>query len=659
MKISRVAIRNFMPYFGSNELHFPTDDFKNVVLVFGDNMRGKTSLMNAIRWAFYAAAVDRYSQEIPLERLVNSDAAGEGDWEVSVGVDFEHEGRAYELRRTARKRPGIGRPQRREDFLVEESLRMDGSVVRGDLVVETINRVVPKQISRFFLFDGELLQEYEALLAEENEQGRRIKEAIEQVLGVPALIKGKADLKILRKPFDKQWQQDLKQNGAVKTFSERLTALEKEADLLEQDRIAQDEALARQRRSHSALQEQIDETQAQFAQKAEMDVKKARLKQIEQEKETLDQRKLQALKGAWLDMLRPRFSKALEDVQKQIDVATERVRSGIRDDKTLLTSIIANRHCDVCLQTVGASAIEKLEERLARSEDSSSKTAIDQLADLNQFAKRLGSIQYPNAQLLTQEIEAAIGRLTVEETTLLDQVSTLREQLSSFDSEKMRSIRRDAENALAAIRALEQKLSETQLKIDENERNKEKQRLLIQSNAAARDQRSGKIVELVSKLEQCFSDAIERLREDLKSDVEARATKTFKSLTTDKTYTGLRINRNYGLKIIDESGREVPLRSAGAEQIVALSLIDALNQAGRSPGPVIMDTPFGRLDPKHRRNVLEHLPTSSAQVVLFVHEGEIDPTRDLEAVGSRIGAVFTLDRISSSRTSIRKGGGAA
>ena len=169
-----------------------------------------------------------------------------------------------------------------------------------------------------------------------------------------------------------------------------------------------------------------------------------------------------------------------------------------------------------------------------------------------------------------------------------------------------------------------------------------------------KDQRSGKIVELISRLEQCFGDSIERLRDDLREGVQALATSTFRDLTTDKSYKGLRINRNYGLTIIDEHNREVPLRSAGAEQVVALSLIDALNQAGRSPGPVVMDTPFGRLDPNHRRNVLHHLPSSSAQVVLFVHEGEVNPEKDLDVVAERVGAVFRLERVSSSQTRIQR-----
>src|SRR5690606_35929867 len=107
-----------------------------------------------------------------------------------------------------------------------------------------------------------------------------------------------------------------------------------------------------------------------------------------------------------------------------------------------------------------------------------------------------------------------------------------------------------------------------------------------------------------------------------------------------------------GLTIVDEKDRDVSLRSAGAEQIVALSLIDGLNQTGRSTGPVIMDTPFGRLDPRHRSRVLQYLPKSANQVVLFVHEGEVDPERDLMQINSKIGAVFALERVSSSQTKV-------
>ena len=125
-------------------------------------------------------------------------------------------------------------------------------------------------------------------------------------------------------------------------------------------------------------------------------------------------------------------------------------------------------------------------------------------------------------------------------------------------------------------------------------------------------------------------------------------------MTTQKSYRGLEINNNYGLSIIDSSGRTVSIRSAGAEQVVALSLIDGLNRTGRAIGPVVMDTPFGRLDPKHRDNVLKHLPSVTSQFVLLVHGGEIRPDTDLASIKSRIGAVYTIGEISETQSRIER-----
>jgi DNA sulfur modification protein DndD len=65
-----------------------------------------------------------------------------------------------------------------------------------------------------------------------------------------------------------------------------------------------------------------------------------------------------------------------------------------------------------------------------------------------------------------------------------------------------------------------------------------------------------------------------------------------------------------------------------------------------------MDTPLGRLDPKHRSNVLKYLPKMADQVILLVHEGEIDPSRDLSNFAERIGSRYQIERISATESRI-------
>ena len=97
-------------------------------------------------------------------------------------------------------------------------------------------------------------------------------------------------------------------------------------------------------------------------------------------------------------------------------------------------------------------------------------------------------------------------------------------------------------------------------------------RKAIESMAPARSQRSTLKVALVADLERVFGASIERLRDrKLRERVGALANDL---LQTDddprKAYRGLDINSNYGLTILDSAGRPVSVRSAGAEQVVAL-----------------------------------------------------------------------------------------
>ena len=99
--------------------------------------------------------------------------------------------------------------------------------------------------------------------------------------------------------------------------------------------------------------------------------------------------------------------------------------------------------------------------------------------------------------------------------------------------------------------------------------------------------------------------------------------KNFTKMINRDNYKSLQINDNYGLTIISDDASPVKIRSAGASQVVALSLISALSQVGSEQRLILMDTPFGRLDKTHRRNILKTLPDLTNQLILLHHDGEI------------------------------------
>src|SRR5450830_1327294 len=98
MKLIRLTLKNFMPYKDETVLEFPEDENRNTLIVLGDNMRGKTSLLNGIRWAFYEKAQGRHLRAIPLHLMPNREAAIKGDWTMEARIEFEAGGSRYDLR---------------------------------------------------------------------------------------------------------------------------------------------------------------------------------------------------------------------------------------------------------------------------------------------------------------------------------------------------------------------------------------------------------------------------------------------------------------------------------------------------------------------------------------------------------------------------------
>ena len=114
----------------------------------------------------------------------------------------------------------------------------------------------------------------------------------------------------------------------------------------------------------------------------------------------------------------------------------------------------------------------------------------------------------------------------------------------------------------------------------------------------------------VARLEVEFAEAFRRLSR--KDDIVVQA-----KIDPEK----------FTVVLIDREGRVVNKSqlSAGEKQIYAIAMLEALARTSGRRLPVIIDTPLGRLDSKHRTNLVEHyFPGASHQVVLLSTDTEVD-----------------------------------
>jgi DNA sulfur modification protein DndD len=102
--------------------------------------------------------------------------------------------------------------------------------------------------------------------------------------------------------------------------------------------------------------------------------------------------------------------------------------------------------------------------------------------------------------------------------------------------------------------------------------------------------------------------------------------------------------------------REKRSLSAGEKQIYAISLLWGLGKSSDIELPIIIDTPFARLDSEHRTNIAKHyFPFASEQVIILSTDEEIDQ-KYFELLIASIGRKYLIEHYSENRHSIIKSG---
>ncbi len=645
--IKELHIEDFGPFKGHQTAKFSLED--GVTVVYGENMRGKTSLLNAVRFAFFGKVVGRGTKAMSLHQVGNWEQGATGKYGFQVQLVFGDGDHDYKLTRSCRPRTGVAVPGGDEDYSVDYYLERDGSVLGPQQAETDLKRILPEQIARFFLFDGELLQEYEDLLSSESDMGRRISEAIERILGVPVLTSARATLARLKEKSEHREATAAQGDLKTREFGNQLADLHAQRNVLTED-------LER-------LEKDLDEMRSQKASLEEAMKKKERIAALLDKQDTLDRlieeidgrraskaAELQvAMSSAWCAML-----------DGPIRSATRRLREteGVLQTELLRADVLrslqdrSGSECPACLQQVSPEALERIRSSNpiftdeSRAEKDRELAAIRrQIAALEQHGKA-GNPQV--IRVLWDSFEEA----SVDYAAKKGERDEIAKQLESVDEESLRKTKADFESTIRQIDVLEKGVKATRTKINENKADAEsiQKRLdkLGSGNIGAERRRR----ELLSDLHHLFDEGVGAYRERLRKRVEADATRHLKALTTEPEYAGLRINDSYGLTIVHQDGSDIPVRSAGAEHVVALSLVGALQNNAPLRGPIIIDSPFGRLDRGHTRNIVRALPTMAKQIVLLVYEEELPPTLARNELKGNLRGEWRLNRISARHTEL-------
>ncbi len=662
LTFTKMIVTNVGPYKGEQTIDFK--DGKGVTFIWGENGHGKTTLLNLFRYALFGHFLNRHGANIDIPKMVNLDGIEEGKYGIKVVLHMNNDGDHYELTRQYTLREGVTVPRRNDDYVQDTFLNVNGSILSGTERDHVLKMIMPEDVSRFFLFDGELLQEYEELLTEGTNVGEAIKKAIETILGVPILTNGTIDTDVAlteqRKEQNRVAQSNTTtQRAAAKIDAETATMQEQKDEL---DRLqAELDKYLDQKVKYENEGKQNEHVKSLIS---EMYFVEGDIAEKEAKRDAALQAIIVQTKDAWKGLLSKQADKILQQVNHELHDLEQKKAS--QDSVARLLEYMKRAadlgECECCGQTVDDDHKKSLRSKIKDWESEFIGLTDEEVARIRELRTRqtsLSSMIVASNTEVIRVLEEQANTLTVEIDQAKQRLREIRSELSRYGqiedlAQRDREVTTGLADCLQKIDNTKDGIAKTKEKIKASETAIATLNDKIRRTATSDTdlQLAIKKAELCEEIHAIFEEGISAYRDKLKQDVERDATELFLLICSDPDYTSLKINDNYGLDIVHRSGRIVPQRSAGYEHIVALSLIGALHKNAPMNGPVIMDSPFGRLSKTHKENVIKALPKMAEQVVLLAYSGEIDAQTARLTLGSDLKQEYKLDKISSFHTDI-------
>ncbi len=658
LRFESLKIKNFGPFKGTQEIDFGKED--GVTIIWGNNGRGKTTLLNVFRYALFGIVKGRRGSFVDYIALSNMEEKELGNYGFSIRLKMSNDGDKYLLTRDVRLRDGISEPSSNEDFIEDFFLKKNGNILSSTERDHELNLIMPTDISRFFLFDGELLQEYEDLLDDNSDDGRKIKSSIEKILGMPILTNGLSDIIDLEGEYrtakNKAAQND--KNTAdlannINILMAQIAGHQAEAERLEG-------LLEEENERYETIRKKMSDTEKLRALLAEEKAFEAQIESIKTQRDTALEELKGKMKSAWQGVVYTAVIDSIRKIEKDISEFAKK-ETTIRASRAVVSELektIDACHCTICDQDVPSDAIKQLTAKLNSIRQNAPELSEEEQTRLHNLQMRLNalrSLDLSKPGELIRSKQEEYNRLCIQLSDAEQQLKDTRSQIKTYGDydPSTETLAQDYSLSRAKIAEYKKGIESERKAAAEAEDKRAKLDAKVNQLSSNKDVLSAtQKLELCARIREIFEQSVDLYRRRLKESVERDASDLFTRMSADEDYERLQINDNYGLEIIHKMGIKVPNRSAGFEHVVALSLIGALHKNAPLQGPVIMDSPFGRLDPIHKGKVSKNLPTLANQVILVVYEGEIDPEDTRICLGGYLLKEYHLNRVSSFNTHI-------
>lgn len=620
MRIQSLKLTNFRPFYGEHKIDLSPAEGNSLILIHGENQSGKTALFLALYWCLYGSAKSRLGVNIPIfqrgeeenEYLINRKAVEDGSRSMQIDMLFEHEDKEWQITRTA---TCDGDPFDGGEFVTNTLLQIDHEPIVAAKIQRILNDVLHHDAAQFYFFDGELLSKYEQWLADPREAQKRVREAIERTVGISALRLGKHIDKVvndfqkevnaaqrkekrnqnLLDDRDRKARRQLEHEGEIRGYDAEIKELYSEAKRIQQihgDLTKWNTAMA----SIGALETQITE-----------------------EQEKMDAALLEIQR-----LVRDRYWLPLADLAREIDAQIlTQVEHAFSSPIQLASSSFDRGECALCGKELDRSSRAHID-RILKGKESGTLHTVEDVRKAVERMEQTRQFIDPSAISHLETLESNVTASRIE----IDRCETKARMLRMEHP-----VKGDLKKEMDRLEEINKDLGRNEKRRDEAKKDLKGIREEISgidnkiAKSGTTDPALSRRSRAAALAKAAFNDALETFAIRSRENVQENATTAFKALVKDEGYDGIEIDDDYLVRPIDSAGKVQTAPSSGGQQLLTLALIAGLNSTAVHDAPIVMDTPFGRLDVGNRERILRWVNTlvrsKDQQVILMVHSGEL------------------------------------
>jgi DNA sulfur modification protein DndD len=637
MLIEHITISNWRSFYGTNVISVSTDPTKNVTLIRAENGVGKTSLLAAINWCFFNILPGESEFEDPA-KLVNKFAI-EHDKVVktTVEIDFVHEGKTYRAVRSFDQPTQSTTALRLSEIL--EGGEIPSSKDRPD---RFINSVIPREMAPHFFFYGEATSRYTGATG-----AKKFGEAVKGILGSTIARMALDDLRKSLTDYNRQASDNTSEEARdaqreIETVAQKIVNFREKLQKLDEEIAAADARIQR-------LNQDLAETKLA----KELQARRSRTESTLRIKET-ERTKALGRAQIWMQTFITSILAEELIIETAAVIKAEDTRGKLPApyDQKFVDEIIEDGTC-ICGRPVhkGSPEFDRIKSLLETAGDQAVMSRVMStnvaLGRLEQKAKQAWSDHERNNTDL-RKVEAEIQGLDAD---LVDISKELAANPATDIAEKEAARERSKNQLTLAINGkatvqsqisgFERQQSEFERKLDE---------LVKKSESARRYVKRAQLsAALTARLDRRLKAEEEVARAAIEREIDAIVQKFLRKPATVK------LDKDYQLRLFDENKFELA-KSTGENQLLGLAFTGAIAKYAKErekdvndillPGtvaPLVVDSPFGHLDPLYRRGVAEFLPNLASQVILLVSTSQASEAV-MATLADKVGQEYVLTR---------------